>query len=73
MDSAITTLIIEPPRIETSAIASKMSGKAIMASIRRDIGASRRRKNPAIRPIAIPIIEASAATPKPIVSDIRPA
>ncbi|MCY1549351.1 hypothetical protein D9M68_855140 [compost metagenome] len=38
----------------TSAMASRMSGKDIMASTTRIRGASRRRKNPAIRPSTVP-------------------
>ena len=38
-------------------MASKMSGKAIIASVMREIGASKRLKNPLVKPITIPIEE----------------
>lgn len=73
MESAIITFTIDPPRMETRAMARRISGKAIIASISRDMGASRRRKNPATRPIAMPLTLDKAATPSPMVSDAWPA
>jgi hypothetical protein len=46
--------ISEGPRIATSAMASRMSGKDIIASTTRISGVSRRRKKPAIRPSTVP-------------------
>ena len=54
-------------------MASKMSGKAIIASVMREIGASKRLKNPLVKPITIPMEEEMIATPTPTVKDTLPA
>ena len=53
----------------TSAIASKMSGKDIIASTTRMMGVSRRRKNPAIKPNSAPSTIAPMAVRAAIVSE----
>ena len=73
MESARITLPTDPPKIATSAIASRMSGNAIIASISRDRGVSSRRKNPAKSPITTPATVDTTVTPSPISSDTRPA
>src|SRR5690606_38867460 len=55
-----------------SAIASRISGKAIIASISRDTTLSAPRKNPATRPRAMPSTPDSSTTRKPTSSDSRP-
>ncbi|MNW19609.1 hypothetical protein D3C71_2196710 [compost metagenome] len=72
MPRAITTLISDGPSAATSEIASRMSGKAIMASIRRDTNLSADRKKPAMRPSAMPSTLDTITTEKPTISDRRP-
>ena len=72
MPSAITTLVSDGPSAATSEMASRMSGKAIMASITRETILSAERKKPATRPSAMPSTLDSTTTEKPTVSDSRP-
>ena len=65
------TVVSDGPSAATSAIANRISGKAIIASIRRAIGASSFWKNPARRPRVTPISDASTTTAKPTSSDSR--
>ena len=43
-ESAITTLVTEAPRVALTAMASRIAGKAIQASIKRMTGLSSARK-----------------------------
>ena len=72
MPSAMITLLSDGPSAATSEIASNMSGKAIMASIRRETTLSAPRKKPATRPSTMPSTLESTTTMKPTVSDRRP-
>ena len=62
-----------PPNTATNDMASKISGKAIIASVIREIGASRRLKKPLVKPITIPIQEEITATPIPTIKETLPA
>ena len=68
MPNAITTLVSDGPSAATSEMASRMSGKAIMASITRETILSAERKKPATRPARCPA-RWTAPPPKPTVSD----
>ncbi|KAG0735306.1 hypothetical protein G6F24_018747 [Rhizopus arrhizus] len=72
MPSALTTLIHDGPSAATSEMASKMSGNAILASIRRETNLSAERKKPATRPSAMPSTLDTITTEKPTISDSRP-
>ncbi|MNN92377.1 hypothetical protein D3C81_2106520 [compost metagenome] len=69
MTSARITFQSEAPRMDTSAMPSRMSGKDIIASTQRMIAASRRGKNPASMPSNVPSTTAPAAVKKPIISE----
>ena len=63
----------EGPSAATSAMASRMSGNDIIASSRREIGASRLRKKPAATPRMTPSTVEMTTTPRLTSSEIRPA
>ena len=60
-----------PFQIATSVIASRIPGMAISASMTRITGPSRRRKNPASKPITRPMVRLIIATAAPIISETR--
>ena len=69
---ATTTFPIDPLVSAMSAIASRMGGMLITASITRMTTASTSRpRNPEIRPIARPMSEAAVATEKPTIKETR--
>src|SRR5215471_13171841 len=59
------------PMADISAIASKIPGNAIMPSITRITGVSRRRKYPAVSPTHVPLSVVRSATRKPISNERR--
>ena len=54
-----------------SAMASRIGGIDIRPSMTRMMMASSQRVKPATRPMNVPMIEATAATEKPTISDTR--
>jgi hypothetical protein len=66
-------LASEGPSAATSEMASRISGNAIIASITRATGVSRRLKKPATSPSVTPSSEDTITTAKPTSSDTRPA
>jgi hypothetical protein len=67
--SASTVFSSEGPRIATSAMASRMSGKDIIASTTRISGVSSRRKKPAISPSTVPATTAPSAVSAAMASE----
>ena len=71
MVMAMMTFCTEARVSAISAIASRIGGIDISPSITRMMTASSQRTKPEIRPMNVPMTEASSATEKPTISDTR--
>ena len=71
MVMATSTVVRLAPETDTSAIASRMPGIAMMASMVRMIRPSSERNQPAMTPITRPIATLTTAAPRPAISETR--
>ncbi|KAG0731020.1 hypothetical protein G6F23_015720 [Rhizopus arrhizus] len=71
MVMATSTVVMLAPVTETRAIASRMPGIAMMASIVRMMNPSSVRNQPAITPMTSPMATLTTAAPRPAISEMR--
>ena len=71
MVMATSTVVRLAPDTDTSAMASKMPGIAMMASMVRMISPSSERNQPAITPTTNPMATLTTAAPRPAMSETR--
>ncbi|MCY1508693.1 hypothetical protein D9M68_430120 [compost metagenome] len=71
MVMATSTVMRLAPVTDTRAIASRMPGIAMMASMVRMISPSSERNQPAITPMTSPMTTLTTAAPRPAMSETR--